>query len=240
MLNQIRKVFGKAAMGAVVALGAAGAAQATLVVGRFDPAFGAALQGVNYSGTAQFEISQACLNQSYDLFVYRDSTCGGTTHSGEVFDSAHVDFTGAQSGSVDFASGALTVLGMYVQNHHVIGVQTSLSAAATAIGGLAGDRFEIIFGRTDLTWFQAAQESGSPTGHDGDGDLDDFPATDFQVTSLFLVNGSGCSRTNPCPSNPATTHYVPEPGSLSLALGALGVGWLVRRKEPGALVAATA
>ncbi|MBV9889718.1 MAG: PEP-CTERM sorting domain-containing protein [Rhizobacter sp.] len=239
MLNRIRKPLRNAVMGAVVSLAGAGAAQATVVGGVFDPAFGAALKGVNFSGTVQFEISQNCLDPSWNLFVYATSTCNSHP-SGELFDFAHVNFTGTQTGSLDFGSGALTVLGMYVQNHHVIGVQTSLSVPVTATGGLAGDQFEIIFGRTNLTAAEALQEPGPPTGPDGDSDLDDFPATDFQVTTLFLVNGPGCSLTAPCKSNPATTTYVPEPGSLSLALGSLGIAWLVRRKKPGALTAPTA
>jgi hypothetical protein len=243
-MNQFGKLLRNGVMGAFVALGATGAAQATLVGGNFDPNFGGNLTGTFFSGTFQFEISQACLNPSWDLFVYRTSTCGGNA-SGEVFDFAHVTFTGTESGTVNFATGDLTVLGMYVQNHRVIGVQTALSTPVSAMGGLAGDQFEIIFGRTNLTASQAVEESGAPTGHDGDGDLDDFSFTDFQVTSLVLVSGPACTSstaTVPCPdtSKPAATHFVPEPGSLSLALGALGAGWLVRRKKPGARVAHTA
>jgi hypothetical protein len=237
MLNRFRKGLCRTALGALVALGATGAAQAALVVGVFDPDFGGALTGTNFKGTVQFEISQNCLNPSWNLFVYASSTCGGGS-SGEKFDNAHVIFSGTQNGTVDFVTGQLTVLGMYVQNHQVIGVQTTLSTPVSAMG-LGGDQFEIIFGRTNLTPSQAVEEPGPPTGHDQDGDLDDFPFADFQVTSLVLVGGPSCTRTNPCPdtSNPATTRYVPEPGSLSLALGALGAGWLVRRRKQGAGVA---
>jgi hypothetical protein len=241
MLNQFRKVLRNALMGAFVALGGSGAAQATLVVGVFDPDFGGALTGTDFGGTVQFEISQDCLNPNWSVFVYRTSTCGGHA-SGEVFDMAHVNFTGAQSGSVDFTTGQLQVLGMYVMNHQVIGVQTTLSAPVSATGGLTGDQFEIIFGRTNLTAAQAVEESGPPTGPDHDGDLDDFSFADFQVTSLILVKGPSCTATAPCPdtSNAAATQYVPEPGSMALVLAALGAGWLVRRKKPGALVAPTA
>jgi hypothetical protein len=238
MLNQFRKVSRNALMGALVALGASSAAQATLVVGVFDPDFGGTLSGTNFSGTVQFEISQACLDLNQNLFVYAASTCGGGG-SQEKFDFAHVNFSSSLgNSSVDFMTGQLLVLGMYVQNHHVIGVQTTFSFPELATGVLGGDRFQIIFGRTNLTPAQAVQEFGPPTGPDNDNDLDDFSFTDFQTTSLVLVSGPSCTRTT-CPdtSNPAATSYVPEPGSLSLVLAAVGAGWLVRRKKPGARVA---
>jgi len=246
MITRFRKVLRNAAMGAFVALGASGASQATLVVGVFDPAFGAALSGTNFSGVGQFNISQNCLNQGYNLFVYTFDNCGGSNPSGMSFISAHVDFSGALTGTVDFGSSALNVLGMYVQNNHVIGVQTTLSTGATATGGLAGDVFKIIFGLTNPTFETAAQEGTVPSGpdHPGDGDLDDQLPGVFQVTHLDLISGPACSRpgvTCPSQSNSAATSFVPEPGSLALVLGALGAGWLTRskkRRSTGAALAA--
>jgi hypothetical protein len=240
MLNQFRKVLRNALMGAFVALGGSGAAQATLVVGVFDPLFGPPLTGVSFSGEGVFNISHDCLTQGYNLFVYAFDKCGASS-ANMSFGGADVDFTGTKTGSLIFGSGQLQVLGMYVLNDKVIGIQTTLSTAATATGGLAGDQFEIIFGETNPTHETAAQEGTTPTGpdHPGDGDMDDQLPGVFQVTSLFLVNGPGCSQAHPCVSGPAATSFViPEPGSLSLALAALGVGWLVRRKKPGTLVAA--
>ena len=150
------------------------------------------------------------------------------------FLGAHVDFTGSEIGQVDFSANSFAVLGMYVQNHHVIGVQTTLIGPATST--LSGSKqFDLIFGM--LNPHIDPNEGLIPGGNDGDNDLDDFPASTFQVTSLFLVSGPSCSQRHPCVSNPAQTHYIPEPGSLSLALGALGAGWLVRRKKLDAVAA---
>lgn len=241
MIKKLHKVLGTALIAGAV-IGSATTANAALVVGVFDPDFGGNLTGTNFSGTVQFEIAQACLDPGWSLFVYRDSTCG-IGGSGEKFDFAHVVFSGGQSGTVDFVTGQLQVLGMYVEDHHVIGVQTTLSNAVGATGGLAGNSFEIIFGRTNLTADQSVQEPGPPIAFDGDNDLDDFPSTDFQVTSLVLAAGSAaCSTAHPCPStsNPAATRFVPEPTSLALVLGALGAGWLTRskRRPTGAALAA--
>ncbi len=61
MFNQFHKVLCKTALGALVALGVHGAAQARLVVGVFDPDFGGSLPGTNFSGTATFSVDQKCL-----------------------------------------------------------------------------------------------------------------------------------------------------------------------------------
>jgi hypothetical protein len=239
MLSQLRKVLRNSALAALVVVGVGGSAHATLVVGSFDPAFGVALPGVNFSGTASFSIAQDCLNLNLPaagLFIYSSNHCGASL-SGMSFLGAHVDFTGSQSGHVDFLADSFAILGMYVQNHHVIGVQTTLIGPATST--LPGSKkFDLIFGM--LNPHVDSDEGLAPSGPDGDNDLDDFPASTFQVTSLFLVSGDGCSKNHPCISNPAQTHFVPEPGSLSLALAAIGAGWIVRRRKTGAVAARVA
>ncbi len=239
MLSQFRKVLRNSALAALVALGVSGTAHATLVVGSFDPAFGVALPGVNFSGTASFSIAQDCLDLNLPaagLFIYSSNHCGAAL-SGMSFLGAHVDFTGVDPGHVDFLANPLAVLGMYVQNHHVIGVQTSLIGPATSTL-LGSKQFDLIFGM--LNPVIDPNEGLIPSSNDGDNDMDDFPASTFQVTSLFLVSGAGCSERKPCISNAAQTHYVPEPGTLSLALGAIGAGWFARRKKPGAVAARAA
>lgn len=245
MLNQFHKVLRTAAMGAFVALGASGSAQATLVVGVFDPLFGASLPGVNFNGEATFNISQNCLNlplaDAQGVFVYASNNCGGSNPSQMSFLGAEVDFTdgmGHALGQVTFSVG--TIIGMFVQNHTVVGVQSALIGPATVVGGsLAGDQFELVFGDTNPKI--DPNEGLIPGRGDGDGDYDDKSASFFQTTHLILVGGPGCNAQGVrCPSTSqgaTTTFAVPEPGSLSLALGALGVGWLVRRKKPGAVVA---
>jgi hypothetical protein len=232
MLRQFRKALRCAALAAVAALGANGTAQATLVVGVFDPSFGVALPGVNFAGTAQFTISQDCLNLALPLtgaFIYSTYNCGGGG-SGMGFLGAHVDFTGTSTGQVDFLANPAAVLGMYVKDHQVIGVQSTVIGPATSTlpGAL---QFDLLFGLLNPSI--GSDEDHFP-GSDGDNDLDDFPASTFQTTSLFLVT-AGCtpgSAANACQrSNPAQTTFVPEPGSLALVLAALGAGWVTRSKK---------
>jgi hypothetical protein len=225
-------------------LGVMSPASATLVVGRFDANFGPPLNGVDYGGTATFSIAQSCLNLNLPaggafIFAGYDCDAGGPgTNAGMALLGADIDFSGAQTGTVDFAATANAILGMYVQNNLVIGVQSIVIGPATST--LPGNpQFDIVFGLLHPPAVTPG-ENHFP-GQDGNGDLDDLPAADFQTTSLFLVSG-GCTPgalLNACvQSNPASVAYVPEPGvpepgSLALVLGALGVAGLAARKRRG-------
>jgi hypothetical protein len=237
MLSQIRRVLRNTVVGSLVALGAHGA-QATLVVGVFDPDFGGPLAGTNYSGSATFSISQSCLDlnlPSIGLFIPSFLSCGSGS-SGMAFLGAHVDFTGAETGSVDFLASANDILGMYVRDHQVIGVWSKVIGPATST--LPGnEQFDLLFGP-----LFPPHGNIFPTMFDGD--LGDFLAAPFQTASLFLVS-EGCvpgSANNGClQSNPAAARFVPEPNSVALVLGALGIAGLVglkRRRVPRAVRAA--
>ena len=133
MLNHFRKVLRSSLFAVLAALGLGGTAHATLVVGVFDPDFGGPLAGTNYSGSATFSISQSCLDlnlPSIGLFIPAFVHCGGAS-SGMEFLGAHVDFTGGQTGSVDFAASSGDILGMYVRNHQVIGIWSKVIGPAT-------------------------------------------------------------------------------------------------------------
>ena len=216
---------------AVAGLVAATSADATLVVGRFDPNFGGALNGVNFSGTATFNISQNCLDLGLPTgaFVWSGFNCGGSS-SDMQFLGADVHFSGAQTGDVHFGAQSNVILGMYVQNGHVTGVQSNLIGPAQS--SLPGHPFfDIYFGvaPSTLTPEDFTETLAPVHGGDHDGDLDDLPATSFQQTHLLLL---GCSVG--CVSNAAVTNYVPEPGSLALVIAALGgVAGLAGRKRRG-------
>jgi uncharacterized protein (TIGR03382 family) len=244
--SRLRKMLRSIALGALVGFGACGAAHAALVVGVFDPDFGGTLEGTNYSGTATFSISQSCLDlnlPSTGAFIPFFAPCGSAS-SGMGFLGAHVDFAptadpsdpAGRTGDVDFLADPNAILGMYVRDHHVIGVWSKAMGPRLAdLDGANDPSFFIEFGPLfppGSNFFNMLY--GDLLAHD----LDSIISA-LQTTTLYLVNADGCKPGQPgCEaSNAATTTYVPEPGSMSLALAALGAGWLVRRRKRGAVIA---
>ena len=267
--QKIRKALLGNLVAVVAFLGAIGSSQAggVFVTGTFDPPFGGNLSGTSFSGTALFKIDDSCLH--YEGFVYSTFNCAtgsGLGDSGMRFVSAHVDFTGTYAGYSDFTVPPLSplepysILGMYVHNGRVVGVQSGVIGAATStvpvdpLNPLLGTRqFFLLFGQQDVNFpyptgldllFPPAPVpvvSGPlnlnhlPYGH-----LDDLDMAAFQVTSMFertptcnnpavVLGPTSFARCNAAQN--ATTSYVPEPGSLALALSALGAGWAMRRRQ---------
>jgi len=215
MLSQFRKILRHTVLAGLAGLGLCGTGHAALVVGVFDPDFGGPLAGTNYSGSATFSISQSCLDlnlPSIGLFIPAFLPCG-SGGSGMEFLGAHVNFTGLQNGTVDFAASTGDILGMYVKDHQVIGVWSKV--IGPTLSTLPGSQyFDLLFGPL----FPPPASIFAP--------FPDAFIDALQTTSLFLVSG-GCTPggRNPCiQSNPAATAFaVPEPGSMALVLSALGI-----------------
>ena len=234
MLSQFRKVLRNTGLAALMGLGIGGTAHAALVVGVFDPNFGGPLNGTNYSGTATFSISQKCLDlnlPSIGAFIPYFLPCGGAS-SGMGFLGADVNFEptpnpldpAGLTGEVKFLADPNAILGMYIRDHQVIGVLSKvIGPVQSTLPG--GAYFDLLFGPL----LPPSWSIFSP--------FPDALIGALQTTSLFLVTG-GCTPggTNPCTqSNPATTTFaIPEPGSMTLVLGALGIAGLVgkTRRRP--------
>jgi len=229
MLSQFRKILRQTVFASLAGVGLCGTAHAALVVGVFDPDFGGPLAGTNYSGSATFSISQSCLDlklPSIGLFIPAFLPCG-SGGSGMEFLGAHVNFTGAQTGSVDFAASTGDILGMYVKDHQVIGVWSKvIGPDLSTLPG--GQYFDLLFGPL----FPPPASIFAP--------FPDAFIDALQTTSLFLVSGGctpGASHNACTQSNPAATAFaVPEPGSMALVLSALGIACIAgtRRRSPRA------
>jgi hypothetical protein len=242
MFRRARRILVTVGLVLLAGVGVSRPAGATLVVGHFDPTFGGALPGVSFSGTATFSINSACL--AFTGFVYDNFNCGSASGSGMGFLGATVNFTNtstsASLGSVTFGADPQGVLGMYVQNGQVLGIQTvSLGpfeigpSTSVSLPGHPNSTFDLFFGLPGQSILALLGEGTPPGPPDGDHDLDDMPASAFQTTSLVLL---GCSSN--CTSNAAAATYsLPEPGSLALVAGAFGAAGFAgtrRRRRPAA------
>jgi len=235
-----------------------GAARAALVTGHLDPEFGgtSALSDLYVTGTETFTLANACLGLTG--FVAASQTCDGTP-AAMNFTSAAINFYNedpTDPGSVLLGTAVFTgdsstllnpILGMYVSDGQVVGLQSLV--IGTAEVKLDGTTYllDIQFGRTDLTYYKSnlGEYIGGVFTPFGDlGANDD--------TTLFVdpggynnsCNVSGLAST--CPSSaPAVTTLqtflgagVPEPAAwATMLLGIGAIGSAMRRRRPAPAVA---
>ena len=204
-----------ACVAAAAALGlAVGDAGAQVVYGSaFDPP--------NFRGTATFDVSPACLSAGNG---FQTNGVGGCTVS---WLSATVTFQDAPTLTFDYTAflpdpGVVSMI--WVQDGELAGV---ISGAIGAV--IAGD---------EPWWIQYAF---APPSDDILSALDGPPSSGaFGLGVVYLYTGTcgrdGCFR-NPDPVETAHVEYfrrlqvVPEPGTVALALAALGGAWWARRRR---------
>ncbi|MDE2080682.1 MAG: hypothetical protein KGI90_04955, partial [Burkholderiales bacterium] len=247
MTHPIIKKLCSALLALAAGLGAVGSAQGALVTGRLDPLFGSVLTGTSFAGTATFSIADACLSllpANVGAFIYQSYNCGGGG-SGMSFLGAQVNFSTPSPspliGSVTFAPdapGSSSILGMYVKDGQVLGIQSSANPLIGTSTSLGGYSFYLLFGTTNPVIGTGENHPPGPESSN-DGDLDDQPLADLQQSRLFVAGETLCTgnaASTGCASSSsnvaATTFETPEPGSLALALGALTLGLVVRRRAP--------
>jgi hypothetical protein len=194
-----------AGLGAVVA-----PAQAAVVVGSFDPAFGPAIPNLGFRGTAQFFIPDACF--AIAGAVLNGNACSGNTMS---VTTASVEFYNlADPGTVllttVFPGASFNVLGAFFAGGVLTGIDTDISVPEAVNINDPGPPVVNFSGLMGLQFF-----IGAPGG-----------------ARLFICDLlSPLTCTTPEASNAATVTYtrVPEPATALLALLALGAAGVARR-----------
>jgi hypothetical protein len=166
--------------------------------------------------------SNGCGNASVysaDISLYSTLT-SDPPHPGTVLDSF-------QLGTLpDGPSPEFDIFGVQTLNGHVTGVETAEMGPVTTTGFYASDQFWLLLTINPI---------GDTTGGD--------PAY-LAVNTMQNLSGAGTEVFGPACKTDANgapincvVGTVPEPGTLSLILGALGGGWLARRRKQKAAAA---
>jgi PEP-CTERM motif len=233
MAKQARRALAATGLGALVALGAALApAQAAVVVGAFDPAFGPSLPNLGYRGTATFFVPDACFGftgiitngnacslgamtvQAVNLQLYNVNTPGQPT--------LFTNITAIPS----FVFDVLIAFDASTNQNELKGVQTTFSSAfnVTLNDGLGVNLNNVPF----FFGFASPASAASAAG------------AQLRACTNNFIGNSGCNANTAQPGNTPVTVFgkresgpsnVPEPSGIALSLLALGAAAVATRRR---------
>ena len=185
-------------------------ASAAMFVGTFDPPFGMAFSQLGFSGTATFEVADACLATTGFCTTAPINLTSATVTLYDLLNPANTDvlnFGAAQLINVYIQSGTL-----FGVNSPIVGPQFGVVSNGSVYSGNVYLQFELLsFGVEGI---------GNP----------------FAYIFGCPIGNSECSADLAIRSNPARLRFglVPEPGTLGLALAALAaLGWRRRSIRHG-------
>lgn len=234
---------------AMLAMLATTAHSTAIVRARVDPPAGFGIPG--FDGYADFEsalsLSPACLGDGWKA-VNTSGGCGSVAMYDSVIylygsgagqgpgNSAHQD-------TMQFVSELPTLItilalgdpdaifGIYLQSGEIAGIDMNLVFPYSGpSSGYEGRDFQLTFG-TNCAFTTGTCLGFNPTASLRDDDTGSVLPGRFTVTETDLEESEpGGTNTGPNPF-PGPTAVIPEPGTLSLLLAALGGAWLARRRS---------
>lgn len=225
-------------------LGGLGDAQAGLVSGSWDPAFGPFLPNLSWSGQAEFWVPDTCAALGDGIHLVSDVACLSTTvNFANVTFTGDVSLPGAQT--IDFKPLGITPTSVKVMNNQVFAVATTgggLGQPSLAPAAL-GNAFVLQFTSDSPILLCIAC---SPNGPDYINNAQNVSAgVNGMEQTFFSYTDSGAPTLVDALGNPVgvklgsdgnfigyTSAPVPEPGTWALMLGGLmAVAMRMRRRR---------
>ena len=207
-------------------------AHAAVYSGDWDPAFGPQFPNLGYNGAITFFVPDACLTQGGNPF-------NGFVTNADVCSSGAMDLLTAQVGLYDLSNpNAILdtlvfappqvlpnpIFGVYIEydaqlgRNFVTGLLTDFIGPQQSSLAIAGNNsFLLSFGRVPLP--------NQPL------------PSDYGVASILATECGDQVEGAPCQSNYATVRFselttqIPEPGTLALVAGALGLACALGRRR---------
>lgn len=222
-----------AAMLAMLATTAHGTA---IVRARLDPFAVSGIPVPGYDGYADFEVFGTCLGTDGWKSVNSSGNCGTVAMYDSVIylygedpgqgpgNSAHGDTMRFETG-FGFSSA---IFGIYVLGGEIKGIDMNPVSPYVAPDGAYGGRIFMLKLGTNCAFTTGLCSGFAPFGSLEDAEQDagnGLPTDRITFTSGLPVSEPRASVF------PGPTAVIPEPGTLSLLLGALGGAWLARRRS---------
>lgn len=217
--NRFRSVFSTVLMGAAVTLGSAGAAQAALYSGSWDPSYGSAFPSLGWRASAVFDVPNSCLALGNGNNIAISGSCAGFSVLSAEVDFYNIANPLAVLGSYNLAPGVL-VNGINLAGGQLTGIDTGffnyfVPASTMAIAGSGNYSFSLILFGGNMAQLAYANPIATSPG-----------------CASLVVPGASCGFSANAAIGTFTALPVPEPETYALMLAGLGaIGFAARRRR---------